>query len=249
MFQIATAIGIALANDDDYAFNFDNTVPMQGNPASAYRDTVFSELKELPKDWVGKSIWHEGSVVNPTNAPYRPITHTKDMVLDGYFQTEKYFAEYKYFIIDLFKDATTIFNLWKEYKGILHDSVGVHVRRGDYVDLGEWIGERYYYHALNQLWETVDIGNILVFSDDIGWCKDKFLSYHKNITFVEGLKDYEDMYLFSLCNHNVTANSSFSWWGAYLNKNFNKKVFMPKPWTTSVGDDIYPKGVTIVNAK
>ena len=73
----------------------------------------------------------------------------------------------------------------------------------------------------------------LVFSNDIEWCK-----YHltkdslgiKNIIYVENTKPYEDLLLMQQCNHNIIANSSFSWWGAWLNSNENKKVIAPKLW-------------------
>jgi hypothetical protein len=70
--------------------------------------------------------------------------------------------------------------------------------------------------------------NILVFSDDISWCKDN-LKFDK-MNFIEGLDNVEDMWLMSLCDNNIIANSSFSWWGAWLNSNFNKKVIAPLHW-------------------
>ena len=73
-----------------------------------------------------------------------------------------------------------------------------------------------------------DYKNIVVFSDDIPWCKENLI--FDNIIFIEGNKDYEDLWLMSLCEHNIIANSSFSWWGAWLNENKNKKVVSPLNW-------------------
>ena len=70
--------------------------------------------------------------------------------------------------------------------------------------------------------------NFIIFSDDIKWCKNNFIG--DKFTFIEGEKDYIDLWLMSLCNHNIIANSSFSWWGAWLNQNPNKKVIAPINW-------------------
>jgi hypothetical protein len=76
----------------------------------------------------------------------------------------------------------------------------------------------------------VDSENILIFSDDINWCKNNLLIKNKNIFFIEGNQDYIDLWLMSMCKNNIMANSTFSWWGAWLNKNPNKKVFVPRTW-------------------
>ena len=69
----------------------------------------------------------------------------------------------------------------------------------------------------------------VIFSDDIEWCKQN-LDFIGSKFFISGNKDYEDMYLMSLCNNNIITNSTFSWWGAWLNKNENKIVISPKIW-------------------
>jgi hypothetical protein len=69
----------------------------------------------------------------------------------------------------------------------------------------------------------------IVFSDDIDWCK-KNLPFLDEKIFIEGNDDFFDLYLMSKCQNNIIANSSFSWWGAWLNKSENKKVMSPKNW-------------------
>jgi hypothetical protein len=69
----------------------------------------------------------------------------------------------------------------------------------------------------------------LIFSDDIEWCKSN-LDFIKNKIFISGNLDYQDLYLMSMCNHNIISNSSFSWWGAWLNNHKNKKVIYPSRW-------------------
>jgi len=240
LFQIATTIAVATDNGDQYAFRFDNPVAMQGNIASTYKHNIYARLKEITPHWKPQKVWKEN------NEPYHPIVYSENMLLDGYFQTEKYFGGYKDLIVDIFTHKPTIKRLKEQYGNILQESVSVHVRRGDYVRIGEFIDPSYYYRTLKLLWQETDVSNILVFSDDIEWCKNNFLDNRPNIRYIEGLKDYEDLYLMSLCDYNICGNSSFSWWGAYLNQNPQKKVYMPKPWTTSICDDIYPEGTIII---
>ena len=240
MFQIATTIAVATDNGDRYAFPFDNPVAMQGNVASTYKHNVYSKLREITPLWKPQTIWKEN------NEPYHPIVYSDNMLLDGYFQTEKYFKDYKDLIVDIFTHKSTTQKLKEQYDAILQNSVAIHVRRGDYVKIGECLDLSYYYKALNLLWQTVDFKDILVFSDDIKWCRENFLTHDKRVTYIDDLKDYERMYLTGLCPYIICANSSYAWWGAYLNQNPQKLVYMPKPWTTSICDDIYPEGAIII---
>jgi hypothetical protein len=73
-----------------------------------------------------------------------------------------------------------------------------------------------------------DIKNVLVFSDDIEWTKTTFVD--KNFKIIEGEPDYMDLYIMSMCTNNIIANSTFSWWAAWLNKNPDKLVIAPKNW-------------------
>jgi hypothetical protein len=134
-------------------------------------------------------------------------------------------------VLDLFEiDEETKEMLLQKYGDILNlETCSLHVRRGNYV-------ERQQYHPLQTVeYYTKSIETIgkdkhyLIFSDDIQWCKEN-LSFIENKTFVEGNKDYEDLYLMSFCKDNIIANSSFSWWGAWLNKNNNKRVIYPSVW-------------------
>jgi len=146
--------------------------------------------------------------------------------LNGYWQSEKYFKN----ISDTIKNELRPTNeiLEKLNSKIKKKSVSLHVRRTDYIDSNGFHPTQpieYYNNALNI------IGNynqILIFSDDISWCKNN-LKYENSI-FIENQTSIEDLWLMSLCEHNIIANSSFSWWGAWLNNNENKKVIAPKKW-------------------
>jgi hypothetical protein len=116
----------------------------------------------------------------------------------------------------------------------------LHVRRVDYVQKAGFhppCSIEYYEKALSMI-----EGNVLVFSDDLDWCKETFLG--DRFTFISGNRDYQDLFLMSMCKNNIIANSTFSWWGAWLNTNLNKKVIAPSEWfgphLKESSDDIYP---------
>ena len=241
MFQVAVTVSLALDNMVYYAFNLDNKVVMQGKPAKTYKTSVFKNLPELPNEWVPKSIFKEQS------PNHKPIPFEDDMEIRGYFQSEKNFINNKNWIVNMFSHKPTIDNLRDRYKDILGDSVSVHIRRGDYVKIGNARDIEYFYRALNTLWSATITKNILVFSDDISWCENNFgYSQDNNIHFISGMEDYEDMYLMSLCTNNITDMSSFSWWGAYLNRTPGKRVIMPGVLSEAHTSDFYFNGVIII---
>lgn len=118
------------------------------------------------------------------------------------------------------------------------NSVSIHVRRGDYLLHNDIYGsvctEDYYANALNLINEKVANPHFYVFSDDVTWCR-KFFTKLENVTYVDlnSKSSHFDMYLMSKCKHNIIANSSFSWWGAWLNNNPNKMVILPQQWTNT----------------
>lgn len=116
------------------------------------------------------------------------------------------------------------------------NAVSVHIRRGDYLGdplLGGICDAGYYHRALAYIERHVDHPRFIIFSDDIPWCRETFLI--GNAVFVDwnvGLNSFRDMQLMSLCKHHIIANSSFSWWGAWLNTNPDKIVVSPDRWAT-----------------
>ncbi|MBN2522176.1 MAG: alpha-1,2-fucosyltransferase [Bacteroidales bacterium] len=116
-------------------------------------------------------------------------------------------------------------------------SVSIHIRRGDYLKerwrpiLGVIQGMTYYKNAINYISEKVNNPCYFVFSDDISWARENLKL--ENCIFVDqnkGSKSYLDMYLMSICKHNIIANSTFSWWAAWLNKNTDRIVIIPDKW-------------------
>ena len=166
-------------------------------------------------------------------------------VIEGYFQSYKYFEEFKQDIINSFTFKFDILNKCQNIISQYLNPVAIHVRRGDYVKHpGYWaITPEYIQTALNCFLDQEY--TFLVFSDDIEWCKQVF---PEGVIFIEGNNQFEDLCLMSLCDHSIIANSSYSWWGAYLNQNPNKKVIAPsnrfipaKPL-----NDLYPKNWTTI---
>ena len=146
--------------------------------------------------------------------------------LNGFWQSEKYFLKNSDLIREQLQPTIEIIEKLKQQ--INGKSVSIHVRRTDYVTSNGFHPVQTIEY-FNKAVETIGYyDQLFVFSDDINWCKEN-LKY-KNILFVENQDNLEDMWLMSLCDHNIISNSSFSWWGAWLNQNKDKIVISPKNW-------------------
>ena len=152
------------------------------------------------------------------------------MLLDGYFQSYRYFSKKE--VIEWFRCPDDLNEqIQKEWGGILDskETVCVHVRRGDYLKLPErfpFVGKSYLKKAISKFKEN---NTVFIFtSDDIAWCKKHFSG--DNIYYSEDKNEFFDLFLASKCKHNILSNSTFSWWGAYLNGNPGKKVIYPQRW-------------------
>ena len=166
-----------------------------------------------------------------------------DAYIEGYWQSEKYFAEISGIIMNEFSVKNEPDELNREMLTIINstNSVSLHIRRGDYVsnrktmEFHGVLGIDYYKRALNFMEEKVKNPLIFIFSDDIPWAKDNLKTdlplHFINHNRVE--RNFEDLRLMSNCKHNIIANSSFSWWGAWLNKFPNKHVCAPGNWFNS----------------
>lgn len=158
------------------------------------------------------------------------------LLLDGYFQNSKYLEPIESQIKELFSiDKITKDYLLSKYEDILQKKTcSIHIRRGDYVNKQHFHPlQSLEYYLLSIIKIGVDI-HYLIFSDDIEWCKTKFEFLPKK-TYITDNLDYQDLYLMSMCDNNIIANSSFSWWGAWLNENKNKIVCYPDKWFVDRG--------------
>lgn len=110
------------------------------------------------------------------------------------------------------------------------NSVSLHIRRGDYIECKWALDERYYRAAIARIYELVDCPKWYVFSDDVAWCREKYGDL-EDVTFVEGDVNYswQDIVKMSRCRHHIIANSTFSWWGAFLSRGDGYTI-CPDPW-------------------
>lgn len=175
--------------------------------------------------------------------------------LNGYFQTEKYFKEIRESILEYFTFKPEIEKIasayWENYINEFASGspvISIHVRRGDYTLYPNHhppCSEEYYNRAMS-LFDSDS--NFLVFSDDIEWCREKFNSSKFHI--INSGNPYMDLKLMSLCDHHINANSSFSWWGSWLNQKEDKRVICPSNWFGPLINkdtrDIYCEGWEII---
>ncbi len=177
---------------------------------------------------------------------YRELPN--DCYMNGYWQSEKYFKDIKEILrkqLEVSEEKKD--NILNLYPFMKDETVSLHVRRGDYLKASHV----HPCQTLDYYDEAVDLAaksdtNILVFSDDIEWCKQNFK--YDNMYFAENQTNVTDMHSMSLCSHNIIANSSFSWWGAWLNNNIEKKVIAPKNWFAdgTYSGDIVPEDWTVI---
>ncbi|AOC95288.1 Glycosyl transferase family 11 [Flavobacterium anhuiense] len=175
----------------------------------------------------------------------------------GGWHNEKYFIDSKDEILDSFsfsKDVDEITtSLVQEMAN--YESVSIHVRRGDYLNaaninlFGKVCTKEYFEKAIDLMNEKVKTPHYYIFSNDIGWVKENFnLERVTYVTHNSGINSWRDMFLMSSCKHNIIANSSFSWWGAWLNKNNNNTVLSPTKFLNSDKvSDIYPANWTKIS--
>lgn len=187
---------------------------------------------------------------------YRPPSINTDrcVFIRGFFQNEKYFIEYKDDIFDLFKEPdyiTDIINNSK-YFPYLEEAYFLHIRLGDYVNSEKhWIDlEKYYINALSQIEPNAILIIFSNFPKEIPIHYKSILPqlHSRNIIIVTETDEVFNLYLMSKCKKGgICANSSFSWWGSWLNKNENKKVFMPSRWMNGLPTHIHPSYATVLD--
>ena len=176
--------------------------------------------------------------------------------LKGYWNSYKYFEGIRKELLDDFSFTGIMNEENKRIANIItnsNNSISLHVRRGDYLTtkgardfFPSPYEDGFYDRAISYLENKVDNPEFFIFSDEPDWVKDNLKIAHKTtvVDINKGENSYWDMKLMSLCKHNITANSTFSWWAAWLNENPNKIVIAPKAWmndkTFSI-EDLIPK--------
>jgi hypothetical protein len=224
LFQLAAAYAISIRDNMNFICD--------GNDISSVHGEYTNYLNNIFRNFIIRNDLNISDYYGEINFSYNQIPKfNTSFRLIGYFQSEKYFKDYRDEILKLFQiDEETSKYLNEKYGDLLKlKTCSVHVRRGDYVWQQEYhpvLDIEYYKNAITHFDEDT---HFLIFSTDIEWCEENF-DFIKNKTYISDNQNYQELYLMSLCNHNIIANSSFSWWGAWLNQNENKKVISPQRW-------------------
>lgn len=227
MFQIAAATSLAKELNTEAAFDFNSChTPAQGFTSDKYKETIFKNVKDKPLS----TIKFSGIYTEPKFS-YTELPKQNNIILNGYFQSDKYFSKYRNEIINLFTIPEEILDkveLYLSSEVSEHDTItSVHVRRGDYMNLTDFHSPcsiEYYKKAIDKIGN----GHFVFISDDIEWCKENFKG--DNIHYSPFIDEIEDLALMSICDNQIIANSSFSWWGSYLCDFEDKIVIAPKKW-------------------
>jgi hypothetical protein len=222
LFQIAAGYVTSLKHNTNYSIDTSKVLQIHSH-IDVYRNNIFRNVP-IGNNIPVNSHYHYDSL------SFKEIMYNNGMLLDGYFQSEKYWFGFEDKVKDLFSiDENTLKYLNDKYGNILNDenTCSIHVRRGDYlyIDLFNKLNNDYYSTAIDIVGRDK---HFIIFSNDIEWCKNNFNNVKS--TFIENEVDYVDLYLMSLCKHNIISNSTFSWWSAYLNNNKNKTVIGPNTW-------------------
>ena len=263
MFQVASGYGLARAsgrylvalytpNKSQYPHQsamleythtiFQNTPSMMITQELIQSPSVelYSEIGDI-----SKGFQYHPDILNPE----------KDMLISGYFQNEEYFRAYRNELLEEWKNPLLAKTLIETYTNLPH-SYFFHVRRGDYVDnplyVIDW--DNYYSRALDTILEHEENSENIqfyVFSNDNEFCKsyrvfNDYLKEYPQITFtlIENLGAIESLYFMSQCGKGgICANSSFSWWGGYLNPREDKMVILPNQWVNLPEEDSSPFSV------
>lgn len=201
MYQISATISLAKEHNDKFIF-----------PDWQYKeyfnlDNCFGQFK-AEKEY------------NEPHFHYKQIPYHNSLDLVGFFQSPKYFEKHEDYIKYVFSFSFPVRP---------NEVTSIHVRRTDYTKLGndyyiDLYKDKYYDRAM----ETINARNYWIFSDELDYCKEIFTG--NMFTFVEETDPVMALALMSSCENNIIANSSFSWWAAYLNKNADKKVIAPNKW-------------------
>lgn len=177
---------------------------------------------------------------------------SKNIYLDGYWGNELFFKDIRKELLGILEIKNDFIKndflkLKDEIKNV--NSISVHIRRGDYAKNPKTLKffglmpVEYYQKSIDYMNKEHENNIFYVFSDDIDYVKQNF-TFNSDVKFIENknLQDYHELKLMSFCKHNVIANSTFSWWAAWLNENSEKTVIAPKKWyNNKKAQDYYEK--------
>jgi hypothetical protein len=256
LFQYALGRHLAIKNDVELKLDISSfqTYNLRNFELSKFNiESKFATNSELPfrrrkpqvnkiKAFLGDLVLSRISIIKEKSFRYDPkiLNYRRDVYIEGYWQSEMYFKPIKE---TLKKEIKLIEKLNHKQQQLLHlientNSISVHVRRGDYVQnpantsIYSNCSMEYYKKAIEKIEKLVEKPFFFIFSDDVEWVKNNLRIEHENM-LVYGNEAVVDLTLMASCKHNIIANSTFSWWGAYLGDYSQKQVISPESWFTN----------------
>ena len=218
LFQIATVASVANKVGVDFI--------LPEFTHAGHRGDIEVDLSMFDYNF-NRGIYNAETEYHEKTFEYAEITPIDNLKLGGFFQSAKYFDDIKNLLLTkYFKPSGEISNKLLKYD-ISKNSLGISVRRGDYLMLQHnhcVLTSDYYQDVINTYFKD-NIDQIYIFSDDMEWCKNIF---GDQVNYVEDNTGVQ-LFLMSKMKHLILSNSTFAWWGAYLNKN-NGIIIAPEPW-------------------
>lgn len=232
LFQIALSYCLAKQYDRKIIFERISSSPSIFKNRDVYWNTIFSRIPTIRSSEFSKikfqNIYEQGSQFQKIDIP------NGDVLLHGYWQCYKYLEKYRDELRQLFTlpNMNTVNDEFKKIQEQYPDNkyVSIHVRRGDYLKLSHVhtvLNMDYYRQAINLLESYCSNLVFVIFSDDIKWCRENF-GFLEKTYYPQCGKDVDEMHLMAKLDYHIIANSSFSWWGAFLSK--DDHVIAPKEW-------------------
>jgi hypothetical protein len=247
MFQISHALSQGFKYNVDCVFKSVAHTPMQASQPTKYTDNIFRNVNFKPTLPTTKRITN--------NWGFRELSINPNVSTEffGYYQSSKNFYGFGEKIKDIFSPSESYLDkIYSKYPQLKNkNNISIHIRRGDYLKISS-ILPIIDISYINQCLKSIqDYDNIFVLTDDKVWAEENL--HYQNLIIPKDLEDYEELWLISLCKYNIMSNSTFSWWGSYLNKTPDKVVFTPSIWFGPKGEkdyeDLYESDWEKINVK
>lgn len=244
MFQYAAAKALALEKKQHLQININAFQSYKIQHYSLNHFNITASVYKKSNKFITKfkQYFYKTTYYTENEFQFNPLFFSlngDDIILDGFFQSEKYFLKYRTELLHEFQIVSNLKSVTKSniQQMAQENSVSIHIRRGDYLqhEIHNTDKTAYYAQAIEHIKLTINNPVFYMFSDDMNWVKENF-PIDGNVQYIDFNDDatnYEDMKLMSSCKHNIIANSSFSWWSAWLNTNPDKIVIAPKKWFNS----------------
>ena len=248
LFQIFSTISYGIDTNRSIIFPYSNELNI-GVTRPTYWHTFLQNIISftcIHNNLISNSLLYKFNRFNETDFHFNeiPTNLNNNIMLNGYFQSYKYFIrnqETIFSLINLHTQQQDIILSYPKYFNT-YNNVSMHFRFGDYLKLTHiytLLNFQYYFNAINKLKCIIDDKiTILYFCENkdneiVNEIINKLILHFDDISFIkidDNICDWKQLLIMSCCNHNIIANSSFSWWGAYLNQNINKHVCYPNKW-------------------